>query len=275
MANLRSLALILAAAAALALCAGNAQTESLSSRGITEPLHDAKVSATVGGTVVAIRVKEGQTVKAGDPVFELDNDLEALEVERRKLIADSTVEVDAARSRMETLAIDLEGTRKLHEQTKSVSAEDLRKKELEYRLAQADLDRLLVSQQREQIEYRIAVAQKEKKTVAAPFDGVIVQLMLEVGESATQQQPLFRIVDAARCRLVVHMEQAPSLKLKPGSKVGLKIQEADGPVTVRGSVDFISPLVDASSGLREVKVVFDNPDGRVHPGVAGVIASER
>jgi RND family efflux transporter MFP subunit len=275
MRNARSLAAWLAAAVLFTISAAAGPAQGLSPRGITEPLHDAKVSSAVAGTVVAIRVTEGQLVKAGDPVFELDSDLETLEVERRKLIAESTVEVDAARNRMETLGVDLEGTRRLHEQTHSVSAEDLRKKELEYRLAKADLDRLVVSHKREEIEYRIAVAQRQKKTVTAPFDGVVVKLQLELGESASQQQPLFRIVDTSRCRLVVHMEQAPSLKLKPGAKVNLRIMEADGPVAVQGSVEFISPLVDAASGLREVKVVFDNPDGRVHPGVAGLIVSER
>jgi RND family efflux transporter MFP subunit len=275
MRNARSLAAWLAVAVLFTISAAAGPAQGLSPRGITEPLHDAKVSSAVAGTVVAIRVTEGQLVKAGDPVFELDSDLETLEVERRKLIAESTVEVDAARNRMETLGVDLEGTRRLHEQTHSVSAEDLRKKELEYRLAKADLDRLVVSHKREEIEYRIAVAQRQKKTVTAPFDGVVVKLQLELGESASQQQPLFRIVDTSRCRLVVHMEQAPSLKLKPGAKVNLRIMEADGPVAVQGSVEFISPLVDAASGLREVKVVFDNPDGRVHPGVAGLIVSER
>jgi RND family efflux transporter MFP subunit len=275
MRNARSLAAWLAAAVLFTISAAAGPAQGLSPRGITEPLHDAKVSSAVAGTVVAIRVTEGQLVKAGDPVFELDSDLETLEVERRKLLAESTVEVDAARNRMETLGVDLEGTRRLHEQTHSVSAEDLRKKELEYRLAKADLDRLVVSHKREEIEYRIAVAQRQKKTVTAPFDGVVVKLQLELGESASQQQPLFRIVDTSRCRLVVHMEQAPSLKLKPGAKVNLRIMEADGPVAVQGSVEFISPLVDAASGLREVKVVFDNPDGRVHPGVAGLIVSER
>jgi RND family efflux transporter MFP subunit len=269
---------ILVAASAVALClltAPAAFAQGLASRGITEPVHDAQVSASVGGTIVAIRAREGQWVKSGDPVVELDSDLETLEVERRKLLAQSTVEIDAARSRLENLAIDLAGTRKLHEQTRSVSTEELQKKELEYRLAQADLDRLQVNQQREEIEYRIAVAQRARKTVTAPFDGMIVQLILEVGESCSQQQPLFRIVDPNHCRLVLHMEQAASFRLRTGAKVMLRVQEAGGPITVAGAVDYISPLVDASSGLREVKVVFDNSDGRVHPGVPGVILFDK
>ena len=255
--------------------AAGAGAQAFTSRGITEPLRDAKVSATVGGTIVAVDAKEGQFVKAGDVVIELDSALESLEAERRKLLMESTVEVDAAQSRLDTLTVDLAGTRKLHDETKSVSDEELQKKELERKLAEAELQRQILAQKREEIEYRMAQAQLQRRNVTAPFDGVVVQLLLEVGESCSQQQPLFRIVDTRRCRLVVHMEQGPSARLRPGRQIGLRIQEAEGPVALQGTVDFISPVVDGSSGLREVKVVFDNPDGRVHPGVAGVIAGDR
>lgn len=250
-------------------------SQGLASRGITEPFRDANVSATVGGTVVAVKAKEGQFMREGETVIELDHALEALEVERRKLVAESTVEVDGARARVETLRADLEGTRKLHAGTKSVSLDDLQKKELEYRLAESELDRLLVAEKREEIEYRIAEAQLAKRFITAPFDGIIVQILLEEGEGCNQQQTLFRIVDTRRCRLVVHMEQAPALKMKLGKAVSLKIQEPDGPVAVQGTVEFVSPVVDASSGLREVKVVFENPEGRIHPGVTGTIVGER
>jgi RND family efflux transporter MFP subunit len=259
----------------LCLSAFPARPQALAPRGITEPWRDASVSASEAGVVTAVKAREGQFVREGETVIELDGALEALEVERRKLVADSTVEVDAARARVQTLKIDLDGTRRLHETTRSVSEEDLQKKELEYSLAEAELDRLLVAEQREQIEFRIAEAQRTRKSVVAPFDGVIVQVLLEVGEGCTQQQPLFRIVDTRRCRLVVHLEQAPALKMKPGSKVALRIQEADGAVGVQGTVEFVSPLVDASSGLREVRILFENPDGRIHPGVPGTIAAER
>jgi multidrug efflux pump subunit AcrA (membrane-fusion protein) len=56
--------------------------------------------------------------------------------------------------------------------------------------------------------------------------------------------------------------------------VRVRVDEMNSPITRRGSVEFISPVVDPSSGLREVKVLFDNADGRVHPGVAGSLLLE-
>jgi len=250
-------------------------SQSWNSRGIVEPYRDAKVSATVSGTVVAIRAEEGQFVRSGDVVVELDNALEALEVERRKLVFESTAELDAAARRTETLRLDYEGTKKLHEQTQSVSLDEVRKKELEYRLAEGEHQRLVVSEQREQLEWRFAEAQLQKKLITAPFDGVIVSRLLEAGEGCSPQQALFRIADTRKCRLVVHMEQAACARMKPGARVMLRINETGGPIAVAGTVEFVSPLVDASSGLREVKVLFDNTDGRIHPGVTGAVSTER
>jgi len=244
-------------------------------QGITEPYRDANVSASESGIITLIRVREGQLVHTGEVVAELDSQLESLEVSRRKTVADSTVPIDAARTKLESVALDLEGTRKLHETTRSVSREDLQKKELEYKLAQADLDQLLVTKEREKIELQIAEAQLRRRLVTAPFDGVIVQLMLEVGESCSVQQPILRIVDVSRCRLVMHMEQGQSVKLKVGRQVTVKLREIDGTISLPGTVEFLSPLVDAASGLREVKVLIENADGRVHPGVSASIVADR
>ena len=40
---------------------------------------------------------------------------------------------------------------------------------------------------------------------------------------------------------------------------------------VQGKIFFISPLVDPDSGLQKVKIIFDNKDGRIRPGLTGVV----
>jgi RND family efflux transporter MFP subunit len=251
----------------IGLCAGAQQT----AFGITEPFKDSTLSATVAGTITDIKRKEGDFVRKGDVLIELERQQEALEVERRKLIADSKVEVDAAKEQVETLKLDLEGTKKLFEETRSVSKEELQKKELEYKLAQAELERLTIAEEREEIEYRMALVQLQKRIITAPFDGVIVKVFLENGENCSPQQPLVRIADTNKCRLVVHVEASASRNLKKGIQVRVKIDDVQSPLNVAGIVDFVSPVVDPSSGLREVKVLFDNPQGKVRPGVTGVM----
>jgi RND family efflux transporter MFP subunit len=242
--------------------------------GITEPYRDATVSTTVVGTVTAIAITEGQFVRQSQLLIELDSELERFEVDRRRLIAESTVELDSAEREMELRRRDFQSTSKLYEETRSVSEDELLQKELEFRLAEAQFERLRVAEAREAIEHQIAEAQLEERRISAPFNGVIVRTFVEVGENSGAQQALVRIVDTSRIRLVAHLEPETARRLRRGQAVTVRLQEFTNPITRRGTVEFISPVVDPSSGLQEVKVLINNSDAGVSPGVSGSIVVE-
>jgi RND family efflux transporter MFP subunit len=246
-------------------------TQQWTPRGITEPYRDATLSATVSEPVSAILCSEGQYVEAGTVILELERQEETLEVDRRRLIAESKAEVTAARQRLETLQLDLEATRRLYESTQSVSREELLQRELECKLAEAELEGLLIAEEREDLEYRIARVQLEKRLIRAPFDGVIVKIHPEIGENCTPQDPLVRIADITRCRLIVHLEASVSRQVKERMDVRIRIDGLGNSKILPGTVEYVSPVVDPSSGLREVKVLFDNDNGQVNPGMTGTL----
>jgi RND family efflux transporter MFP subunit len=263
--------LVLSVMAILAVGSFAAYAQQWTVRGVTEPIKDATLGATVAGTVASIKKVEGALVRQGEVILELDKEQEALEVERRKLIAESKVEVTAAQYRAETLRLELDTARQLYENTRSVPREELQQKELEFKLAQAEVERLQIAEERERLEYRIAEEELRRRIITAPFDGVVIKQFLEVGEACTPQAPLVRIADVSRCRLVIHMEAAASRGLEPNVPVQIKIDGLRSPAVLQGKVDFVSPVVDPSSGLREVKVLFDNPDGLINPGVPATL----
>jgi len=242
--------------------------------GITEPFRHAVISSTVSGTIAAIHVKEGSFIKKGDTIVELDSNLERLEVDRRKLIAESKVDLEASKKQLEILKKDYESTKTLFDDTQSISEQEVFRKELEYMVAQAEQDRLILMEQLEELEYKIAEAQLEKRVIKAPFDGVIVEVIAEIGENCSPQQPLIRIADTRQVRLIVYVEPQISKQLRPSMVVNITIEENGSSMARRGVVEFISPVVDASSGLREVKVLFDNADGSVPPGATGSLIIE-
>src|SRR5688572_27394168 len=57
--------------------------------GLTEPVLDVTLSASVPGIITARRFKEGDFVKEGEAIVELDKRLEELELERRKLVLEA------------------------------------------------------------------------------------------------------------------------------------------------------------------------------------------
>jgi RND family efflux transporter MFP subunit len=190
------------------------------------------------------------------------------------LIAESKVDLEASEKQLEILKKDFESTKTLFDETKSISEQEVFRKELEFMVAQAEYDRLILAEQLEEFEYKIAKAQLEKRLIIAPFDGVIVEVIAEVGENCSPQQPLIRIADTRQVRLVVYVEPNISRKLRPSMIVTINIEGNDSTLVRRGEVEFISPVVDPSSGLREVKVLFNNANGSVPPGATGSLMLE-
>jgi len=82
------------------------------------------------------------------------------------------------------------------------------------------------------------------------------------------------LVDTRQCYFVCNVEAVPAGRLKAGQSVKLLVDTTTGAVTVAGKVVFISPVVDPASSLLKVKVLFDNADGKVRPGLAGKLYIE-
>lgn len=219
----------------------------LTFEGITEPFMDVTLSASVAGIVWKEHFQEGDAVKKGDVIVELDKTLEELDAARRKLVMDRD-------------KVDMEGTRQLFKNSKAVSRDEVLKTETEFMVAEA--------------EYRMAMEQLEKRKVISPLEGAIVEIFLEPGEACQPYDPLVRVVDARQCYFVGHIEARAAGALKTGQSARLEVESAGGPVTLEGKITYIAPVVDPASGLARVKALFENPNGKIRPGVAGKLIVE-
>lgn len=252
-----------------AVClSANAQT---TVSGVTEPFQDVILSAPAAGTVEKRLVKEGEPIKAGQVLIELKKRQEELEVKRRKVIADSKAELEGAEARVKTSKADLESTRKLFAATKSISKDDLDKKELEYQLSVAEAERLKVAEEREVLEAEMAVQLLKDRSITSPLTGYAVEIFRDVGEDCKAQEPLMRVVDTRQFYFVANVDAKAGYNLKNGDAVQLQIEAGSKMVPVTGKVSFVSPVVDAASGLLTVKVLCENANGQIKPGVAGTM----
>jgi len=256
----------------LCLAAAPAHAQKLaSSPGVTEPFLDVLLSAPVAGTVAKVHVKEGDLVKEGQVLLELRKQQEELAVARSRLVMEGKAELESAQAKVDTLKTDLDATRKLFEATKSVSKDDLMKKELEYRQAVAEVDRLKTVEEREVIEWEIAKQFLAERSLFSPLTGHVVDLVRDVGEDCKAQDPMLRIVDTRQFYFVSNVEARSGYHLKVGQEVRVDVEAGRETVQVKGRINFVSPVVDPASGLLRVKVLCPNADGKVRPGVSGTM----
>jgi multidrug efflux pump subunit AcrA (membrane-fusion protein) len=77
------------------------------------------------------------------------------------------------------------------------------------------------------------------------------------------------LVDTRRCYFICNVDARVGHTLRPNQTVALEIEAGSSVALLDGRVHFVSPVVDPASGLLKVKVVFENPDGQIRPGVSG------
>lgn len=233
-------------AIALALVALTSVNAANTARGVTEPFLDAVMNSPVDGIIAVVHCNEGDTVEIGTPLIELDKSLQELEVNRRQIIA-------------ENLRRELARTEALFERTKGVSVEELERKRLEAREAEA--------------EHALARDRLDKRTIRAPFSGTVVdRLGRAPGEGLRQNEsPLLRLVDTSKLRFVCRLDEPVGRNFALGQTVNLTLGDN---AKRTGQVCYVSPVVDPASGLMTIKVLVDNADGGIRPGIAGVIELE-
>lgn len=211
--------------------------------GVTEPVKDVTLAFPIVGVVGARPLQEGASVRKDQVVIELDKQLEELDLERKRLareLAGSELE------RLKTLA---------QRNAISVSKEEIEKKRSEHEIARVD--------------HELAAAVLKRRQLISPIDGQVAQFHKDVGEKCEDQQPVVRIVDTRRCHLVANLEPRIAQSLRLDQKVGVEVQVGDSTLTLEATLIYISPVADAASGLLRIKAIFDNPGGRIRPGVAG------
>lgn len=213
--------------------------------GITEPAQDVTMAFPVVGIVGLRPVGEGAAVTNGQVVIELDKQLEQLDVERKRLAR------NLASSEFDRLSVLAKRN------AISVSSEELDKKKAEFDIARVDLD--------------LASAVLRRRQLLAPFDGQVAVFHKDVGEKCEEQQPVVRIVDTRRCLMVANVEPRLAAAMRVGVTVAVEVDAGDAKVQRNATVTYVSPVVDAASGLLRIKAEFDNADGKVRPGVPGSI----
>ena len=256
---------------------GGATTELVAVRGITEPYRNlilksgGKRNPPWSGKIARVCVEEGDTVQAGQVLVELDRSEEEIDARIRAFVAESQAEVHSASEKEHILGALLDASKKLYNNTKSISREDIERKELEYRLAAYERQRMQVVKEREKLEATLAADELAKRTLRSPIAGVVGKVFMHEGESCEPVDPLIQVVDVSRGYFVGNVEEKLGRKLSKGQSVALHIQTGTEQTELVGTVSFVSPVVDPSSGLMLVKVEFQNAGGVIRPGVAGVM----
>ena len=238
--------------------------------GITQAIHDLKLSVTAAGRIEALFVKEGDRVRKGDLLLHMDRTLEALEVRRREVMLEDTARLDELRAKELTLTEQV-GAAKLLLSTGGVSRKQVEDEELALGAIVAERKSIEFAKRRERVELDLAREAYERRHLRSPIDGMVTRIVSRIGESVAPHEPVMVVVDVRTVRFTGTVPLAEVSRIRAGSSVVLQLGSDAEPLNRLAHLVFVSPVADPSSGLVDVMAEFDNADGSVRPGTAGRI----
>lgn len=238
----------------------------------------AKLAPVAGGQIVKLWVKEGDRVKAGQPLLELWNhDLAAQRELAIRQLATSEERRREACIMADNSKRDAERTEQLAQKgfVSPQRGEDAR---AEARARQANCAALVADVKRAQAQINVTLAGLERTTLTAPFAGIVAQVTGEVGEYATPSPPgiptppAVDLIDDTCLYVTAPMDEVDAPRLKPGQPARITLDALPGQ-TFEGRVRRIAPYVtEVEKQARTVDVEADFTDAEHRPLLVGYSA---
>ncbi len=227
----------------------------------------AKIRASTTGEIEKIMFKKGERVKKGDLIIKLKND----EQFARLKLAEANLKAGIAqlkqtKLRSSNIQKSLERAEKLFSE-KIVSESNLDQTKTESQVMQEALNISEANILQLESQMRIAKSLYENTFIRAPFDGIISDLYVEIGEYLVPGTPVYDLFKDDNYYLSARFDEVDAAKISTGMKVRLKSDTLSGRI-IGGKVSWISPVVSYDiKSSRGVEVHFEpasiEPDMRI------------
>lgn len=258
---------VLAVAAAMGLSGqpgGSAddlpRPETFGIKAVTRPSQDAVLGFSFPTSVLEVLVSDGDAVTLGDPLVRADDREAHSAVVLQTIRAQSRLDVQAEEKALELAEVEFKATKTAFEGGGGSTLE------LDRARLAADTAklRLEASQQRfqeEQLQLEQLQIRLEKHTVNAPFDGVVESVVVAVGDTVRDSDPVVRVVSVNPLWVDVATPTEQTMGLKAGDPAWCLVRIGDDLRLLNAKIEGISPVADSVTGARRVRVEASNPGG--------------
>ncbi|HEY3392615.1 MAG TPA: HlyD family efflux transporter periplasmic adaptor subunit [Lacipirellulaceae bacterium] len=250
-------------------------------------LEEAEVPAQEAGVVTSVAVREGQRVKQGEVLAQIDDQVARLAAEAvqaqydiARAKAANDVRLRFAKKSLEVSEAELRRSMDSIERfAKSISQSQLdverltvQKNQLEAEQAEHEHQVAVLEMKAQDNELSAARAQVARRRIVTPFDGVIVQIYVRRGEWVEPGQKALRIVNVDRLKAEGFVPAAEAVAELSGKSVSLEVDGLSEQSSVGGTIVFVSPEVDPITGQVRVWAEIDNREGKLRPGQSARMA---
>lgn len=232
-------------------------------------MQDVEIRPKISGFITRLCVKEGQSVKAGQLLFVIDN------VTYTAAVRQAKAAVNAARVQLSTARLTYNNSLKLFKNNVIGS--------YELQSAKNSMESAAAALAQAQASYVSAKQNLQFCYVTSPATGVIGDLPYRVGAlvSASSQEPLTTVSNISTMQVYFSMTEKDMLdmtKTAGGLHAAIKdyppvqLQLADGTIYAHpGRVATVSGVIDKTTGSVSMRADFPNPEHLLKSGGSGSI----
>lgn len=220
--------------------------------GTVQPKRLAVLSAELSALVIAVNKENGEKVRQGEVIAKLDatSIKEGLSsaTEASRVAEKAVLQADLQYQRMKRLrGMDLASLQELED--------------AEIRLNSAKNDRASALAREAQ-----AKQQLDRVDIKAPFDGIVTEKNVSVGDTVQIGKVLAKVVDPTSMQVVAHLSADLIKDVRIGQSVNLQVAGQDGR-RYAGKIKRIDPEANPVTRQVEVLVSFDNADASIGAGM--------
>lgn len=196
------------------------------------------ISPQIAGQVHAILFQNGQWVKQGQPLFQLDNQV-------------YQAQFTAAKLALQLSKINYQRSLQLAK-AGAISKQAFEKARTEYQVNMAHLE--------------ISKVALEKMIIPAPFTGIISAAKIDIGQFVQIGEPLVEVVEKSNLTVRFSVSEDYLEKINLGQLVTVK-SSALPDKTFTGTVNYISPSVNPATRTVTLWGGIANPERQLAPGL--------
>lgn len=208
------------------------------------PNREVTLAAEISGVVESYHADIGDRVKKDQILLRIDS------TDYRLALMEAEAGLAIAQSRLDL-------AKKVYERAKTllpkkvITPDDFDKSEADYLGAGASMKRATVL-------VDIAKERLDKTRIRSPFDSLIAERMIEVGQMIGAGQPVLTVAEFASMRVKIYLAEKDYVQLDREDPVSIMV-EAYPDVDITGRIDRVRIKADERTNTFGVEILLDNP----------------
>jgi len=217
------------------------------------------------GFVTSVNVGEGEYVKKGQLLYEIDSkEIDSAITQVKLGISQARLSLQMYQNQYTNVKLNLERHKRLYEKD-MVSKHEVETLEL----AEKNLRDMIIiaTKQVAQAEAQLKEVENQYRYlhIKAPNDGVVVSKNIKVGEMAMPGMPAIVLSDLSDLKISTEIAEGNLNRVKHGTKVNIEIPSQN--IKSIGTVTAIIPNSNPMTHTFKIKISFKNTNKAVYPGM--------